>query len=90
MGTGDGKGSRIDRVMWAIETVHYDQPVCSGYRLTDNKRFNVIPLAEESFDDDLERLREKEIPVPEDLRALSEFLLSGPEIFKFAAWTAEW
>jgi len=65
--------------MWAIETVHYDQPVCSGYRLTDNKRFNVIPLAEESFDDDLERLRErKKSPCLKTCVPFRSFCYLGP------------
>jgi hypothetical protein len=86
VGTDDDKDRRIDLVMCRVmEAVNHDHPVCSGHRLTDNKLFNVIPLAEEAFDDDLEGLIEKEIPVPKYLRDL-EVLLSGPEIFKFAGW----
>jgi hypothetical protein len=40
--------------------------LCFGRRLEDNRQINVITIAlgDESFDEDLERLKAKEFPVP--------------------------
>ena len=46
---------------------------------------SVISFGEAAFGDDLEELREEDIPIPEYLRRL-EFVLRGPDVFEFHSW----
>ena len=47
----------------------------------DESCFSVITLGEESFGEDLDALRRKEIPVPGYLREF-ETAFEGPEVYK--------
>jgi hypothetical protein len=52
---------------------------------SDGQCFSVITFGEQSFGEDLELLRKKEIPVPDYLRDM-EIALEGPDVYKFYSW----
>ncbi|KAF8718329.1 hypothetical protein AX14_011893 [Amanita brunnescens Koide BX004] len=89
VGTNDRKDRRIDFVMQQImERLNHDHPVCSGRPRNElSRRRSVLPLnADTAFDDNLERLENKDIPIPRYLHEIAERLLSGPEVFVFDSW----
>ena len=85
----DRKDRRIDFVMQQImERLNHNHPVCSGRPRNElTRRRSVIPLnADTAFDDNLERLENKDIPIPRYLHEIAERLLTGPEVFVFDSW----
>jgi hypothetical protein len=85
IGAVDRRDGRIDAMLRLImELVDMDW-VVTGERLSDGSSLGVITFGEESFNDDLDALRKKEVPVPKFLQGLSE-VLEGPEIYKLTSW----
>jgi hypothetical protein len=70
-----------------MEVLNHDHPICSGCRLAENRRYNVIPLnITSAFDDSVEILKAKDVPVPRYLHDIAERLLLGPDVFKIVGW----
>ncbi|CAA7265247.1 unnamed protein product [Cyclocybe aegerita] len=80
-----GYGIDWDKIKNLLGIDNDQDPRIGWRRLTDGEKFNVISFGEEAFGDDLDKLRKKDIPVPEYLRRL-ESLLSGPDVFEFVEW----
>jgi len=81
---GDSDDDRVDGLMLAIMSCVEVERLCFGRCLEDDKQCNIITivLGDESCDEDLERLKAKEFPIPVNLQG-AESLLSGPEIFEY-------
>lgn len=88
IGADDDLDGRIDFVIQeVIAVLNNDHPLFIGSRLGDEERRSIIPINTDSaFDDNLERLKEKDIPVPRYLRNFAEKLLYGPDVFEFVGW----
>lgn len=83
----DSQDGRVDIVVRKVLELanRHTYLTCVGERLSDKKGMNVISFGEDAFGDDLEELRKKDIPPPEYLRKM-EFVLHGPDVFRFMAW----
>jgi hypothetical protein len=60
--------------------------IVTGRRLSDGETFGVISLGVESFGNDLEELKKKDIPVPGYLEKKLSSALTGPDLFEVISW----
>lgn len=59
--------------------------ICAAQRIHDKQHIGVISLGEGSISEDLEELKNKDLPIPSYLTKLPS-VLTGPDVFEFLEW----
>ena len=84
----DDNDPKVHEVIYIIMREFVDRDkhwICAARSIHDKRNIGVISLGEGSISEDLEELKNKDLPIPTYLTKLPS-VLTGPDVFEFLEW----
>jgi len=84
----DDNDPKVHKMIYIIMREFVDRDkhwICAARRIHDKRNIGVISLGEGSISEDLEELKNKDLPIPSYLTKLPS-VLTGPNVFEFLEW----